>query len=181
MAEVELRGRRVVEIDPAGKRIAWEHAYGPMHVCSAQRPPNGNTLLCSFDGQVTEITRAGKVVWRKAGLGHTRDAQRLPNGNLLIVNLSRYGVVELTADGREVWSWIPPDGRRVGGAARLPDGRTAVQIGGVGFLLVDLAGKGTVRLATPENLRVYSCSSCRRQLRLAPPGAERAARGTWGP
>lgn len=177
---IDLRGHRVVEIDPEGKRIVWEYACGASRVCSAQRLPGGNTLLCSVGGEAREITRAGKVVWRKTGLGNTRDAQRLPNGNLLIVDLARRAVVEMDPSGREVWGWTPPDGRGVGGALRLPDGRTVVQVGGVGFLLVDAAGRDAGRLAIPGDVRVYSCNSCRRQLRPAPAGAERAAQEFQG-
>lgn len=168
---VDMTGRRVIEIDPAGKRIVWQYPFvGSIY--AAQRLANGNTLLCSTNGYVREITKTGKVVWSKTILGHTRDAQKLANGNVLIVEPSRGRVVELTISGREAWSWA---GTGVG-ARRLPDGRTVVQAGGTCLLLVDPTGKSATPLAMPD-----ARFTCYREFRLAPAGAERTAKGKWNP
>lgn len=61
---------RVVELDPVAKKIVWEYkAPDPKKLFtlgrgSAQRLPNGNTLISNSDrGQVLEVTPAGEVVW----------------------------------------------------------------------------------------------------------------------
>ncbi len=63
---------RVVEFDPITLKVVWQ--YGPKDgddryfsgfVSSAQRLPNGNTLVTPGDaGEVFEVTRDKKVVWR---------------------------------------------------------------------------------------------------------------------
>ena len=66
-----LRGwSRVVEVDPLTGDIAWEYAADPPESFysyekgSAQRLPNGNTLVCDGDnGRAFEVTPAGKMVW----------------------------------------------------------------------------------------------------------------------
>ncbi len=55
---------RLVEIDKKGK-ISWEAAIPA--VVHSQRLPNGNTLVCSFDGRaLVEVDAAGKEVGRLA-------------------------------------------------------------------------------------------------------------------
>ena len=61
---------RVLELDPITETIEWEYVTDPPEVFfsrakgSAQRLPNGNTLICeSDDGRAFEITRDGEVVW----------------------------------------------------------------------------------------------------------------------
>ena len=61
---------RVIEIDPISLTIEWEYVGDPPGSFysrtrgSAQRLPNGNTLVCEGDrGRCFEITRAGEIVW----------------------------------------------------------------------------------------------------------------------
>ncbi|MCK5605779.1 aryl-sulfate sulfotransferase [Candidatus Pacearchaeota archaeon] len=61
---------RVVEVDPATKKIEWEYKSDPPESFytatrgSAQRLPNGNTLIAESEkGRVFEITRDGTIVW----------------------------------------------------------------------------------------------------------------------
>ncbi|OGW75047.1 MAG: hypothetical protein A2Z72_08150 [Omnitrophica bacterium RBG_13_46_9] len=61
---------RVLEIDPVGAHIVWEYKTSPpenFHSSkwgSAQRLPNGNTLICESEkGHVFEIDREDNVVW----------------------------------------------------------------------------------------------------------------------
>jgi hypothetical protein len=61
---------RVVELDPVAEVIVWEYTADPpkdfysFSKGSAQRLPNGNTLICESDrGRVFEVTLEGKVVW----------------------------------------------------------------------------------------------------------------------
>ncbi len=69
---------RVIELDPITMKIVWEHNpkkagwlmpfdasrfYSP-YISSAQRLPNGNTLICEgFAGRMQEITSYHEVVW----------------------------------------------------------------------------------------------------------------------
>jgi len=69
-----LGGTRVLEIDPAKKEIVWSYTgrssdmpewsfYSPI-VGSAQRLPNGNTLIDEgTDGRVFQVTKDGAIVW----------------------------------------------------------------------------------------------------------------------
>jgi len=61
---------RVLEIDPATKRIVWSYQDQPMfnfyspYESSAQRLPNGNTFICEgVFGRLFEVTPEGQVVW----------------------------------------------------------------------------------------------------------------------
>jgi hypothetical protein len=61
---------RVIELDPATKKIVWEYRDSPEHplhsiMCgTAQRLPNGNTLISETDaGRALEVTASGETVW----------------------------------------------------------------------------------------------------------------------
>lgn len=61
---------RIIELDPKTKRIVWEYkaqppeAFFSLAAGSAQRLPNGNTLIAeSRKGRVFEITSEGQIVW----------------------------------------------------------------------------------------------------------------------
>ena len=66
-----LQGRsRVVEINPLTLEIEWDYVGDPPESFysrtrgSAQRLPNGNTLICeSNEGRAFEVTAEGEVVW----------------------------------------------------------------------------------------------------------------------
>lgn len=67
---VNQRRSRVLEINPYNKRMVWEYKSNPLNHFfsrtrgSAQRLPNGNTLITESDkGHVFEITENGKIVW----------------------------------------------------------------------------------------------------------------------
>lgn len=61
---------RVIEIDPATKEIVWRYQeedvsqfFSPL-ISSAERLPNGNTLICEGTfGRLFEVTSEGDVVW----------------------------------------------------------------------------------------------------------------------
>ncbi|MEX0786753.1 MAG: aryl-sulfate sulfotransferase [Dehalococcoidia bacterium] len=69
-ADSALSYSRVVEIDPANGEIVWEYLdqsilnfFSPL-VSSAQRLPNGNTLIAEGNfGRIFEVTSEGEVVW----------------------------------------------------------------------------------------------------------------------
>lgn len=64
---------RVIEVN-SDKAIEWEYTasdsgqpnihFYSMFMGSAQRLPNGNTLICeAMDGRIFEVTRRGQIVW----------------------------------------------------------------------------------------------------------------------
>jgi hypothetical protein len=67
---VEREYSRVLEVNPGTGKIEWEYVGDPPETFysptkgSAQRLPNGNTLICESDrGRAFEITREGEIVW----------------------------------------------------------------------------------------------------------------------
>ncbi len=66
---------RVIEFDPTNLKMEWEHSARVMgmrnqyqfysdYVSSAQRLPNGNTLITNGAvGQLQEVTRSNEIVW----------------------------------------------------------------------------------------------------------------------
>jgi hypothetical protein len=61
---------RILEVDPLTKRIEWEYTGRPpgsfytYEKGSAQRLPNGNTLICEGDkGRAFEVTESGEIIW----------------------------------------------------------------------------------------------------------------------
>jgi len=64
------RFSRVMELDPLSMTVEWEYVGDPREDFfsysrgSAQRLPNGNTLICEGDkGKVFEVTGEGEIVW----------------------------------------------------------------------------------------------------------------------
>jgi arylsulfotransferase ASST len=61
---------RVIEVNPRTNAIVWEYSepslfdfFSP-YLSSAQRLPNGNTLICEgCQGRVFEVTHQGQIVW----------------------------------------------------------------------------------------------------------------------
>jgi hypothetical protein len=67
---VQRRSSRVVEIEPLSGRIVWEYRADPPSSFytsqrgSAQRLPNGNTLICDGNGgRAFEVDAGGETVW----------------------------------------------------------------------------------------------------------------------
>ena len=61
---------RVLEINPVSNTIVWEYRGSPpiafysFNLGSAQRLPNGNTLICEgAPGRLIEVTKMGEIVW----------------------------------------------------------------------------------------------------------------------
>jgi Arylsulfotransferase (ASST) len=64
-----IGGSRVLEINPMTRKVVWEYAgtkitmYSP-YISSAQRLPNGNTLIDEgIDGRFFQVTPEKKIVW----------------------------------------------------------------------------------------------------------------------
>ena len=61
---------RIVEVDPETNEIHWQYLGAPAisfysyNISSAERQPNGNTLICEgAPGRMFEVTPSGEVVW----------------------------------------------------------------------------------------------------------------------
>lgn len=106
---------RVVEVDPATGEIVWEYRADPPEAFysksrgSAQRLPNGNTLIAESErGRAFEVTPDGRVVWEffaeevREGLGGMERA-------------TIYRIMRV-AEGSAVWARRPPSA--AGAAAR---------------------------------------------------------------
>jgi hypothetical protein len=67
-----LRGySRVIELDPLSGQIEWEYTAEPReaflskYISSAQRLPNGNTLICEgAESRLFEVTPGKEIVWQ---------------------------------------------------------------------------------------------------------------------
>jgi hypothetical protein len=66
----QRRFSKVIELDPVTGAVAWEYVTDPRKDFfsysrgSAQRLPNGNTLICEGDrARVFEVTRDCRIVW----------------------------------------------------------------------------------------------------------------------
>ena len=67
---VEREASRVIELNPVTLAVEWEYGTGPgerfysYSKGSAQRLPNGNTLICDSDnGRALEVTADKEIVW----------------------------------------------------------------------------------------------------------------------
>ncbi len=76
----ESVGSRVIELDPATLQIVWSYAASGFFSAtrgSAQRLPNGNTLITESDtGYVFEVTPGGDVVWEFANPDISQEGAR---------------------------------------------------------------------------------------------------------
>lgn len=120
----ESGNRRIIEVDRQGrivKRIdlVVEHPDPHRDTRMARKLENGHYLVChELDGKVREYDGEGRVVWTHAldlaGRPHTPGhdghgtevfgALRLENGNTLIATGNGNRVIEVTPEGKTVWS-----------------------------------------------------------------------------
>jgi len=122
----ESGNRRIVEVNTDGKLVKEialqvEHPDPHRDTRMVRKLASGNYLVChEGDGVVREYDESGKVVWsytldlagRPAAPGHGPEghgtavfgALRLENGNTLIACGNGNRVIEVTPDGKPVWS-----------------------------------------------------------------------------
>jgi Mal s 1 allergenic protein-like len=122
----ESGNRRLVEVDAEGKIVkevplTVEHPDPHRDTRLARKLASGNYLVChEGDGMVREYDDAGKVVWsykldlagRPRSPGHGPEghgtevfgALRLKSGNTLIACGNGNRVIEVTPEGKTVWS-----------------------------------------------------------------------------
>lgn len=132
------RNGRLIEVDAGGK-IAREvklttRSKEHTVIRTARRLPGDRYLVCQRgDNVVREYDSAGKVVWEHK-VNAPMSAVRLANGNTLIAGYFG-GVVEVDADGKEVWKVMvkelpgSPKGNPYG-VQRLPNGNTVFAVNG---------------------------------------------------
>ncbi|MCR9119226.1 MAG: PQQ-binding-like beta-propeller repeat protein [bacterium] len=98
----DFSGNRVMEVNPS-KKTVWE-VDTPENCFDCDRLPNGNTIagcpnvIVEYAPDKSEVRR-----WKIAG--RLNGFHALPSGNLLIANYGAGKVMELDADGKEVWSF----------------------------------------------------------------------------
>jgi outer membrane protein assembly factor BamB len=119
----------------------------------AQALPGGRVLIAEHQGQrVTERDLKGNVLWEKKVSGNPIACQRLSNGNTFIATYN--GVLEVTRDGKELYSQNPTAGLGfplMYGAQKLRNGHI-VCISGQGTLLeIDTAGKSLRKIQMTNN------------------------------
>ncbi len=122
----ESGNRRIVEVDKDGKIVkeiplTVDHPDPHRDTRMVRKLASGNYLVChEADGIVCEYDESGKVVWsykldlagRPESPGHGPEghgtavfgALRLPSGNTLIACGNGNRVIEVTPEGKAVWS-----------------------------------------------------------------------------
>jgi acetyl esterase/lipase len=151
----------VTELDEAQK-VFWQYKSSGASLVSAQRLPNGNTLLVDdVATRVFEVAPDGQVVWsiekpEYEGLAMRR-ARRSVAGTTVVAVQKAGLILELDATGNVVKRWEFP-GRMPAHAMPLADGS----------MLIGLAGPGEVRLVGADG-----------KIKAVFGGANDAARMAW--
>jgi hypothetical protein len=119
----DFNGKRVIEMTRE-KEIVWEQPT-EQECFDCDRLPNGNTIFgCpNFVREVTpdhELVREWKIDGRLNGF------QALASGNILVANYGASEVVELSPDGKRVWTFKETNPCDV---FRLPEGNTLISTG----------------------------------------------------
>lgn len=75
-----IESSEILELDPLSRRVVWRYADGELFSRtrgSAQRLPNGNTLITESDsGNVLEVTAQKEIVWKFANPDVLEDGLR---------------------------------------------------------------------------------------------------------
>ena len=104
---------RVIEVNPVSNEIVWEYAGEPpisfysQATSSADRLPNGNTLICEgTPGRIFEVTANKDIVWEYIFPIFTRIAPLTPGGrtesNNSLFRAHRYGPDYPAFKGRDL-------------------------------------------------------------------------------
>jgi HEAT repeat protein len=102
MLVLEALHGRAVELDPAGGEV-WSLPDLPATATCARRLPNGNVVVATLDGALTEYDPEHAVVRTMYLAGGVREVTLLPNERLLLVTDVPGHIIELGIDRREVW------------------------------------------------------------------------------
>jgi acetyl esterase/lipase len=140
--------KTVVELDEKHEPV-WTFSEGLEHPLSAQRLPNGNTLIGDAKlGRVIEVAPDKRMVWKYESPDianmRMRNSNRTDAGTTLIAVEAVSKIIEVDSAGQIVWSWQAANGenRRAYQARRLPNGNTMVSLSDPGEIVeVDRSGK----------------------------------------
>jgi len=118
-------GKLIYEYDARGERV-WQSDRLPGNIGGIDQLANGNIIAAvgTTQGQLLEISRAKKIVWKLPLDGRPVSVRALAGGNLLVALYDAGSVVEIDRVGRVQW--------RVKGikqpysADRLPNGNVLV-------------------------------------------------------
>lgn len=115
---VLLDDNRIQELD-RDKKVRWE--LKDLEFPLDAQYLSGDRVLVAENGgnRVTERNLKGEVLWEKK-VEMPLMAQRLPNGNTVIG--TRFQLLELDKDGKEIFSHVRPDGSQFMRAAKLRNG-----------------------------------------------------------
>ena len=156
---VQERNRKIVEIDPATRKVVWSYDSTQengnqgkrIEVHAFQPLANGHIMIAeSGAGRIIEIDRQGKIhhqIKLKVNKPHphrdTRLARKLANGHYLVCHEGDGAIREYDHDGTVVWEYEVPlfgkspkgghgpeaFGNQAFGAVRLPNGNTLIATG----------------------------------------------------
>ncbi|HXF55361.1 MAG TPA: hypothetical protein VNK52_14700 [Hyphomicrobiaceae bacterium] len=157
VAFVDTLGKRIVEIDRAGK-VVWSWPITAALIAGGDLRSGADLewiaaddsflLVIPFRG-IFRVNRAGKVIWQHLTAKVSHDADLLANGNVLYVHgwdaPGDAQVYEIDPAHKLVWSWqikgrveeawrvpVPGEPRpsygHTNGAVRLPDGDTLISV-----------------------------------------------------
>jgi hypothetical protein len=104
---------RVIEVDPSTNEIVWEYMGQPpisfysQATSSADRLPNGNTLICEGSpGRIFEVTANKEVVWEYINPIMTQVPSQVPGAaaesNNSLFRAHRYGPDYPAFQGRDL-------------------------------------------------------------------------------
>ncbi len=156
---VQEKMKKVVEIDPATKKVVWSYDSQSNHgnagkkveVHAFEPLPNGHVMIAeSGPARIIEIDRSGKLlkeiklkVDKPNPHTDTRLARKLDNGHYLACHESDGTVREYDSSGKVIWEYRVPlfgkkakgghgldaFGNRLFSALRLPNGNTLIGTG----------------------------------------------------
>jgi HEAT repeat protein len=137
------RTNRVFEWKPEGKpRFEISNLTGPV---DARILPGNRVLIAEQNAQrVSEWSFSGKMLWQRSVEGGPVSVQRLPSGNTFVA--TTYRVLELTRDGKTVYSHAVDAPSSISDANRLTDGRIAMVTTDAKLIFMNVAGKELKRI-----------------------------------
>lgn len=134
---VLLDDGRILEMDK-DKKVRWELKDLEFPL-DAQYLPGGRVLVAENGGnRITERNLKGEVLWEKK-VEMPLAAQRLANGNTFIG--TRFQLLEVDKDGKQLFSHTRPDGAQIMRAAKLRSGEYVCVTSQGQFLRLSPEGK----------------------------------------
>jgi hypothetical protein len=132
----------IIEDLDTTNRVRWkiDHVEKPLDV--QLLPGEDRVLIAEHEAnRVSERNLKGEIVWKQAVEGPLA-AQRLPNGNTFITTQTQ--LLEVDKNGKEVFSYVRPDGAQFMRATKLRNGDVAciINLGVQRFVRLTPAGRG---------------------------------------